>query len=211
MWRYSHNQQNASTQSSKKSIVLSWRTQTDAVGVCACASACMKAVARVGRRCINITYCINMVEALDWMQPRRPGGKKAERGRRSAPPPSLLQIGFPLKEQRRPTTSPVQNKTQHAPRTPGTNRSRPAPFTLDTSLHMQIRLTGAALGCSVIKARITTNAQLYVKLFLLQQEGSALVATSCELWIWSCMTATRCLCCSGAGLTGYLRPSLLPR
>lgn len=88
----------------------------------------MKAVARVGRRCINIAYCINMVEALDWMQPWKPGGKKAERGRRSAPLSPLLQIGFPLKEQRHPTTSPMQNKTKHARRAPGASRSRPNSF-----------------------------------------------------------------------------------
>lgn len=46
------------------------------------------------------------------MQPWKPAGKKAERGRRSAPLLSLLQIGFPLKEQRHPTTSPVRNKTK---------------------------------------------------------------------------------------------------
>lgn len=46
------------------------------------------------------------------MQPREGGG--AERGSRSAPLLWLLQIGFPLKEQRDPTASP--SETKHARR-----------------------------------------------------------------------------------------------
>lgn len=60
------------------------------------------------------------------MQPWKPGGKKAERGRRSAPLLLLLQTGFPLKEQGHPTTSPEQNK--HARQALGPGRSRPTFF-----------------------------------------------------------------------------------
>lgn len=82
-----------------------------AVGVYPCALACVKAIAHVGSHWINITYCINTVEALDWTQPWKPRGKKAERGRRSAPLLSLLQIRFPLKEQRQPNNlPPVRHK-----------------------------------------------------------------------------------------------------
>lgn len=99
------------SRSAKHGITPTTFTQRWAVGVYPCALACVKAIAHVGSHWINITFCINTVEALDWTQPWKPRGKKAERGRRSAPLLSLLQIRFPLKEQRRPNPPPCAAQT----------------------------------------------------------------------------------------------------
>lgn len=52
----------------------------------------------------------------------------------------------------------------------------------------------------VISVLVTTNAQLYAKLFLKQQEGKALVVNSSSTVKFN--SATRCLCCSGGGSKG---------
>lgn len=57
MWHDYHYQQNPA--------LLDTLHSDGAVGVYPCALACMKAIAHVGSHCINITHCINIVEALD--------------------------------------------------------------------------------------------------------------------------------------------------
>lgn len=72
--------------------------QTVAVGV----SAHTKAVTRVGRCWFNITYCMNMVEALDWMQLWKPRGESG--GGVWLPCCGSFKIRFPFKEQRDPAS-----------------------------------------------------------------------------------------------------------
>lgn len=136
------------------------------------------------------------------MQPWKPRGKKAERGRRSAPLLSLLQIRFLLKEQRHPATCLVPNKH--------TCSGFFFPFFFLNTRGIRDKYVFSALICIVradegdIKALYFPHhckTQLYAAF---SYDGSHLSShgpaeSSVSTARACCMTATRGLCCSDGG------------
>ena len=111
MWHGYQYQQNTTTQPNKKTTVLVWHAPLRQGCGCLCMCVGVHESNRTRGLPLHKHHILHKQRRGTWLNAAMGAQReKAERGKRSAPLPSLFQIRFPLKEQRHPTTSHVQTQ-----------------------------------------------------------------------------------------------------